>query len=208
MRGPLRPLFAGLMQSRHIWFTMMRAIGSWEPESAAYRIIDRTAKRSVIIADGVTPPVLKANALMKRMRFPCCDGRRRFGFVLAETVQIDPGNWRLGWANIPLAALIIERSLQQEGTSVTYCLDVVDADHLGQAYEYGHRLLIGWWLHLVITADVEHIVRREIDDGVTIDVTVQITNSADKRIAAGLAYAPRLFDRPYVVEARARLGLS
>ncbi|MHC2020400.1 hypothetical protein [Methylobacterium sp. CM6247] len=204
-RQPLRPISASLMTRRYIGYQTLKAVGPWPEDSWAYRGVDKFASAMGIIADGIVPPRYERNALTKRMQFSECDGRERVGLLLIETRQIDPGTLHAGYAYSPLAAIVLKRTLHENGSALTYSLDVVEADHLGKGVEYAWSLAFEWWIHFMATADLERIIRREQETGSEFELTASISFSADRSIAEMLSSLRALQDRSLIDETRAGL---
>lgn len=204
-RQALRPISASLLTCRRVGYRTMKALGPWPEDDFRYRLADRHVSYMGFMADGIPPPRHEANALTKRLRFENCDGRHRIGLMLIEMELIDPEDWRSGYSRRPVGAAVIQRSIREDGPRVSYRLDFAEADHLGRSIEYGHTLAFEWWAHVIATADVERILRREQELQLDLDVSAEISFSADRSIAGLLAQMRVGAGRSLVDETRARM---
>ncbi|MDR7038941.1 hypothetical protein J2X36_003713 [Methylobacterium sp. BE186] len=207
LRQSIQPVSAGLIARRWLSWRQETSLSPW-PEDHPRRTIfaHNQSNAPVIIVDGTTPKRLKANVLMKRISFAHCDGCRRFGMIMTERVYPDPERQFVSYER-PTSALIVEREIKKEGPSTVYRLLITDAAHVGRYVDFSDFLVAEWWLHLVISTDVERILRRDLEAGISREVVVDTLVQSDKSLAGALAQSS-LFERPFVDEARARLGLS
>lgn len=205
-RQPLRPVSASLMTNQRIGYRTLKAAGPWPKDDSRYRTVDQQVSHISIIADGVPPPRYGSNALSKRLRFRNCDGRHRTGLLLIESELIDPDDWGSGYRHWPVVSAVIERSIREFESTVSYELDFAEADHLGRGIAFEHMLAFEWWAQLIATADIERILRREHELRAEFDISAEISFSADRSVAGMLAWMNTGADRNLVGEVRARMA--
>jgi hypothetical protein len=160
---------------------------------------------SINVGAGIQPEI-KPNVLTKRLPLDGYDSRRRVGLIISEHTQPDPE--RL-WHSIPVPrfGIIMERTIEENETTVTYGVHIADGAIRGRSMDYADLSGSQWWVYLIISADIERILRREAENNQSRGIVLKVSGHADNPVAD--EFTTRFLENAELVveRTRGRIGL-
>ncbi len=192
----LRPLPADLVHPRSLAldYRLSKTVGPWPVDDDRYRfVLDKIHQCHPLISDAV-PHDIVPNVITKRLEIGHCDLRKKSGLIVTETLYIEPNtsksvpDWRarikdnnfyFSWKAIERAtyATVVERSIEEHRERVMYSVSILSEISKGSTLNYDDFCAAHYWFHLLATADLEHILRRDAENGVTRRIVLSTSNS-------------------------------
>lgn len=186
-RKRLRPLPATMTKPHWFHYLTMVETGPWPKDDWAYRWVQEKQNDIEIVTENQPLAVsVRENVVTKRLRGEKLDGREQFALFVCQRVYPNPD---ARWQSVlyPSLGLLIGRTIHEEEDRVRYEIRIIDGANKGK-----HPNLIDfyagtWWVYLMATADIEHILRREAEAGLQRPIEISAWAPVDGHIAAQFA---------------------
>lgn len=180
-RAP-RPLPAGAIKPGHFKFRSMISVGPWGDEWR-FRVVQSLLRDMDVVTDEQSiHRLFGANVVTRRLNARGLDGRARFALFVSERDGITWSESR----KKPNLGIVVERHIQEEEAVLTYRLHIHDATHKGRVLHANSSSAAIWFVHLLASADIERLLRRDLDAGRQRDVVVVLDGPADRPTATEL----------------------
>lgn len=206
----LRPLPADIIDPRRLYYVQLTETGPWAADSPCYRFVQDNIRNAFPIMSNELPSEITLNVVTRKLDIGQCDARRRSGLLMTEHLFINPkngrglprwraeiddkdGHWNWEMTHRATYGAVVERSIQQHKDRVIYSVFVLDevlksrfsgefekiwSDEIRAAH---------YWFHLLATADIERIRRRDAEAGIGRSILVSVTSSKGSGLARDLA---------------------
>ena len=186
-RKMMRPLPADMTEPWRFHYRTMIETGPWPEDDWPYRWIqDKQSDIEMVTDHRPISAKIRQNAVTRRLSLKNLDGRERFGLFVCQRVSTNPSE---PWESVryPSLGLLIERAIRETKRQVKYGIQIADGAHKGKYADLIDLYSAVWWIYLMATADIEHILRREAEDGTQRSMEINLEASANKPVAAACA---------------------
>jgi hypothetical protein len=187
-RQPLRPISADLADPASFsWRAVSKMGDPWPSDDFRYRLaMDRVHQMHLIRDGSKLPSRVRSNVVMRRLDASCCDGRGKIGMIVTDLVYPDPNKT---WDRIeyPALGVMLARDIIQDDRGVWNRVKIVDGAHRGRSVDYAHFVSASWWLSVIVSADIERIMRRDLESGTKRPIQITVEDATESLVARKLA---------------------
>jgi hypothetical protein len=171
-RGELRPVLASLARPGEFSVAAVKAASPWPEDDFRNRIVAERRFHLTVGEDRLARD-LRKNVVTKRLDVSGSDDRRRSSVIAEVEVRRDPEHpFRV--TRYPSLAVVFDREIHEEGGLVRYAVNLTAAAWRGRYADHADVVAATWWVGVLLTADVERILRRDGEDGLSRFVSVEI----------------------------------
>jgi hypothetical protein len=186
-RKMLRPLPVCMTEPGRFHCRTMIETGPWLKDDRPYRWVqDKQNNIEIIMENRPVTISIRQNVVTARLSLENLDGRERFALFVCQRTYPNPREWSESVLR-PLLGLVIGRAIHETEDRIRYDLQIVDGASRGKHAGLIDLYAATWWVYLMATADIEHILRRDAEAGLRRSVEVSVGAPVNRAVAERFA---------------------